>query len=76
MSHPNLNTSLEQFTVPITCPECGAIGESVWEEEKTGYCLVSLSAGFHERLADAPPHRIEIVCHACGTRQPEPAPAS
>jgi hypothetical protein len=61
--------------VPITCSKCGARGAAVWESEKTGPCLVSLSAGFYERLAKFVPYRLEIVCHACGTRQMQKSPS-
>ena len=61
-------------TVPITCPTCEASGTAVWEAEKAGPCLVSLSAGFYERLAKFVPYRLEIVCHACGARQSQRSP--
>ena len=60
--------------VSIHCPKCGASGNAVWEKEQLGLTLVSLSAGFYERLAKFTPYRIEIVCHVCGTRQAEHAP--
>lgn len=57
----------EPVTVSLTCPRCGAKGSAVWEKEKWGRCLASLSSNFYERLAKFNPYRIEIVCHACGT---------
>ena len=60
--------------VPITCPRCGASGTAVWEGEKTGPCLVSLSRGFYERMAKFTPYKLEIVCHACGAKQIQNSP--
>ena len=60
--------------VPITCPRCGAHGTAVWESEKTGPCLVSLSGGFYERLAKFTPYKLEVVCHACGAKQMQNSP--
>ena len=60
--------------VPIKCPKCGANGNAVWESEKAGPCLVSLSTGFYERLAKFIPYTLEIVCHACGARQTQKSP--
>lgn len=53
-------------TVSLTCPKCGAVGAAVWEIEKWGPSLASLSGNFYERLAKFSPYKIEIVCHACG----------
>jgi len=60
--------------VALLCPKCGAHGTASWEAEKAGLLLVSLSAGFYERLARFKPYKIEVVCHACGTPQPQSAP--
>ena len=55
--------------IVILCPACGAVGRSLWEEEKGGLYLVSLSAGFYERLEPRAPYHLEIVCKGCGTAQ-------
>ena len=60
--------------ISIHCPKCGANGQAIWENEPRGLHLVSLSNGFYERLAKFTPYRIEIVCHACGTPQPQRRP--
>jgi len=60
--------------VAITCPKCEASGTAIWEAEKAGPCLVSLSGGFYERLAKFVPYTLEIVCHTCGTRQAQKSP--
>jgi hypothetical protein len=58
----------------IVCPRCAAHGVAIWEAEKTGPFLVSLSEEFYERLVKFAPYRVEIVCHACGTPQPQRFP--
>lgn len=58
-------------TIALTCPKCGAKGDAVWEKEKYGSSLATLSGNFYERLAKFSPYKIEIVCHACGTPIPQ-----
>jgi len=55
-----------QTSVSLTCPRCGTKGDAIWEMEKWGPSLASLSEAFYERLAKFSPYRIEIVCHGCG----------
>jgi hypothetical protein len=71
MLNQKLSSSMD---VAIHCPKCGIHGTAVWETETSGPLLVSLSDAFYERLARFTPYRIEIVCHACGTPQPQRAP--
>ena len=67
-----------QSQILIRCPKCGAVGESLWEDEQGRPYLVSLSDAFHERLTRARPSQVEIVCKNCGTAQLglEPRPVS
>jgi hypothetical protein len=70
MSNPPSFLQPDQLAVPLNCPRCGQHGLAVMEKApaRTGseYALVSLPDAFYQRLAKAPPHRIETVCHACG----------
>jgi hypothetical protein len=61
----------KQYSTNIICPACGALGVVVWETDNRGRSLVSLSHGFYERISDREPYLIELVCHECGTAQPE-----
>jgi len=74
MSYANIQQSSAQSQTTIACPKCGAHGECVWENERGGPYLVSLSAAFFERLKNRPPFDVEIVCQQCGTAQVELAP--
>jgi hypothetical protein len=60
-----------QFSINIICPKCGTVGVVVWESAAGQTSLVRLSNGFYERLAKKDPYPIELVCHDCGTAQPE-----
>jgi hypothetical protein len=60
-----------QVPTNITCPKCKAIGVVVWEMAGAERCLVSLTRNFHERISKIDPFPIELVCHGCGTTQPE-----
>lgn len=62
---------VEQFTASILCPQCSALGVIVWENDAGRRSLVSLSKGFHERIARAEPYPIELVCNHCGGTQIE-----
>ena len=74
MSHAAAESSALQSRIAITCPKCGTGGECVWEGERSGPYLVSLSASFYERLKNRHPFNVEIVCHQCGTAQIELVP--
>jgi hypothetical protein len=65
------NPELPQFSVHIICPKCAAVGVVVWERDAAQNSLVSLSRGFYERISKKHPYSIELVCHECGTAQPE-----
>lgn len=60
-----------QFKAKIMCSKCGAFGEMVWENQSGNRSLVSVSSGFHERISKKKPYPIELVCHGCGSAQPE-----
>jgi hypothetical protein len=75
MSFASPDSSGPQSHIMILCPACGAVGQSVWEDEKGGPYLVNLSDGFYERLARRQPYDLEIVCKGCGTAQAERRPS-
>ena len=58
---------------PLHCAYCGSTGSLDWEDvprdEGARRELVAIAGDFHERLAKAPPHRIELVCNGCGRIQ-------
>lgn len=62
---------LPQISANIVCPKCEAVGVVVWEINGEERSLVSLSRGFYERISTTSPYPIELVCHQCGTAQPE-----
>ena len=66
-----MSSEVSQVSVNIICPKCRAIGVVVWEQDGAERSLLSLSSGFHERLSKKAPYPIELVCHGCGTAQPE-----
>jgi len=76
MSGRSIDARQKIVAVAFACPKCGAKGRTVWERDEWGLSLVSLSGGFYERLKKLSPVNIEIVCHACGTAQPETSPQS
>ena len=55
---------------PLRCTHCGNTGSLDWEDvrgdEGARPELVSIAGNFHERLANAPPYRIELICDGCG----------
>lgn len=57
--------------VNVICPKCGAVGVVVWEDDKGGPTLVSLSKNFYERISKKRPYAIELVCDSCGAAQAE-----
>jgi DNA-directed RNA polymerase subunit RPC12/RpoP len=66
-----------QFTVEIECPKCGHKGHAIWEKDARPDprtlppTLLSLPAGFSERVRTNLTELPEIVCDKCGTVQPD-----
>jgi hypothetical protein len=68
----------QQFTVAITCPNCGACGAVVWEESAdqdrargAERSLISLHGEFHRETGRAASGDPVIVCNACDEIQPD-----
>jgi len=63
-------------TYQICCSKCDNKGAILWDEVQTARGpdrqFVKLSGAFSEIVSRKPPHRIEIICHVCGARQPMP----
>lgn len=62
----SLDPAPDAIAVSLTCPRCGSVGSAVWEKQKWGPALATLSGNFYERLAKFSPYKIEIVCEGCG----------
>jgi len=60
-----------RYSRQIVCPKCGQMGEILWERDGRRSLFLEVSPGFYERIANKVPYAIELVCHACGTAQPE-----
>src|ERR1700748_923063 len=59
----------------IICPKRGQQGYILWDEiplaDGTDKQLNRIEGPFYERIARRDPYPIELVCHGCGTAQPE-----
>ena len=68
----------QQFTVAITCANCGALGAVVWEETGDNHRrrgserrLLSLHGEFHRESGRTNSGDPLIVCDACDEIQPD-----
>lgn len=72
----NDNAPRRQFTVQLTCSDCGQKGAVLWEEN-SGVVqpkgperrLVSITPGFHEESGRTQSRDPLIVCDVCDTIQ-------
>ena len=68
----------QQFTVPINCANCNALGAVVWEEagnhdraRGAERRLVSIHGAFHHETGRTNSGDPVIVCDACDEIQPD-----
>ncbi len=52
------------------CPKCGKPGTIIWEPapsmKNSAAQFIKVTGDFYERIVNAPPYPIELVCHSCG----------
>ncbi len=63
------------------CPKCGKPGAIIWEPALSANGpasqFIKVTGDFYERIVNAPPYAIELVCRGCGgVQQIEMIPGS